>query len=210
MAPSLLAASAARISVPQSHPTQLHSARAYSTLLPPRLIYADFNGDDQPDQVEIYSHGRDKGIELTLSGSLVTQLHFRTDSFDQGSLLCGDIDRDSDEDLVWVSESLPGSVAVWLGDGKGNFEAVQETQPFAAGISSLLGLNADCGIADETNHPESNDAASTSDGPDPAVASRECPGQFSTTVIAAWGKGGIPAIILSSPCERGPPASLSC
>src|SRR5204862_5368253 len=71
-------------------------------------------------QAHLYSHGSHKQIHVRLKSSAKT-LSFDSGMSDPGSLLSGDIDRDGDADLIWMSQSGSPVVIFWMGDGHGNF-----------------------------------------------------------------------------------------
>ena len=104
----------------------------------PTQVVADFDGDRLPDRAELSSNGFHKNIHLTLSSSWVTNLSFSTESYQQGSLHQQDIDHDSDNDLIWVSDQQPTYTALWLNNGTGEFIRVAEPSAYVAEIKSLI------------------------------------------------------------------------
>ncbi|MBO0721370.1 MAG: hypothetical protein J2P41_11145, partial [Blastocatellia bacterium] len=62
-----------------------------------------------------------KNIRVSLSASWTRSLSFDSGTLDPGRLVCGDIDHDNDQDLVWYSQNHPGEIFFWLNDGKGSF-----------------------------------------------------------------------------------------
>lgn len=98
---------------------------------------ADFDGDRVPDRAELYSQGFLKDIRLTLSSPWVADLHFSSEVDQAGSLYAADIDLDSDNDLVWVSDLRRVSSALWLNNGGGVFTRIADTAGYSAAIDSL-------------------------------------------------------------------------
>jgi hypothetical protein len=83
-------------------------------------VLSDFDGDNKLDRAELSSHGRHKQINLTFGGSLWKSLSFDSGVYERGSLIWGDVDRDGDADLIWISQQ-PRKLILWIGDGHGNF-----------------------------------------------------------------------------------------
>ena len=88
-------------------------------------IFSDFDGDNKVDQAELFSSGAEKSIHVSLGKLAWKSLSFNSGVQDRGQLVSGDIDRDGDIDLVWISQNLPQTQVTWLGDGKGNFSIAQ-------------------------------------------------------------------------------------
>jgi hypothetical protein len=97
--------------------TRAHADAPFLSLRP---VFSDFDGDHGVDQARLYSHGSHKQIHVHLKSSAKT-LSFDSGMSDPGSLLSGDIDRDGDADLIWMSQSGSPVVIFWMGDGHGNF-----------------------------------------------------------------------------------------
>src|SRR5215204_1430388 len=104
----------------------------------PALAVADFDGDHLPDRAELVSGGFQKSIHLTLSSPWVTSLQFSSETQQPGSILAEDIDRDSDNDLIWVSDQQPANTALWLNNGIGGLARVSEPAAYAAEIKRLV------------------------------------------------------------------------
>jgi hypothetical protein len=150
-----------------------------SSLLPFASLYSDFDGDAQPDCAELDAK---RDIRLTFSNSAATQLHFESNAWDRGRLLAGDIDRDNDADLIWISLAQPESIAVWTGDGKGHFEAAPDARRYGTGIGRLLGLDAfariSIGAVAQRRVPVVPASAVVSEGSQALVLVETAPGQF--------------------------------
>jgi hypothetical protein len=106
----------------------------------PAQAVTDFDGDLFPDRAELTSNGSYKNIRLTLSSPKVTNLSFFTESPQPGSLYAEDIDRDGDNDLIWVSNQQPTQSELWLNDGTGDLARVADTSAY---ITEIKGLVAD-------------------------------------------------------------------
>jgi len=84
-------------------------------------VFSDFDGDNKLDQAELISNGSQKSIHVSLGKFSWTSLSFDSGVTDRGHLVSDDVDLDGDADLVWISQSSPQTVVLWLGDGRGNF-----------------------------------------------------------------------------------------
>ena len=126
--------------------TTFHPVLKTSFLVPSqfRPLYFDFDGDNWVDRADLLSNGQHKCISLSLSGSWTRVLYFESEETDRGRLLCGDLDNDNDEDLLWIS-SENRSPAYWIGDGRGNFARVQDFQPDARKLSALINQDTQSG-----------------------------------------------------------------
>ena len=98
---------------------------AQPMLLPlPTQAVADFDGDRLPDRAELISDGFQKNIQFTFSSHLEPSLRFSSETQRPGSIYAEDIDRDSDEDLIWVSDGQSAQSALWLNNGVGELARV--------------------------------------------------------------------------------------
>ena len=82
--------------------------------------------------------GFNKNIQLTLSSLHITALHFSPGTPQPGSILAEDIDRDSDNDLIWVSDPQATQTALWLNNGIGELAPVSATANYAVEIKRLV------------------------------------------------------------------------
>ena len=112
----------------------------------PAQAVMDFDGDRIPDQAELTSNGHYKNIHLTLSSPYVTNLSFSTESLQPGSIRAEDIDRDSDSDLIWVSDQQSTRCALWLNNGSGAFTRVADTSAYITDIKRLIKDESQSGI----------------------------------------------------------------
>ncbi len=101
-------------------------------------MFSDFNGDNQIDQVTLTSEGSTKHIRITLGKSTSRSLHFETGVNERGRLYYGDFDNDGDVDLIWASQTNPGSQIIWAGDGRGNFSKLNRGDEAARSFKGLL------------------------------------------------------------------------
>ena len=99
---------------------------------------ADLDGDRLPDRAELISEGFQKNIQLTFSSHWAPSLHFSSEIPQPGSIYAEDIDRDSDDDLIWVSEGQPAHSAIWLNNGTGDLARVSDTAAYAIEIKRLV------------------------------------------------------------------------
>ena len=89
-------------------------------------VFSDFDGDNKLDQAELISNGSQKSIHVSLGKFSWTSLSFDSGVSDRGHLVSDDVDSDGDADLLWISQSSPKTVVLWLGDGRGNFSRASE------------------------------------------------------------------------------------
>ena len=101
----------------------------------PRL--SDFDGDNRLDRAELVSHGDLKIIHIAFGKPALAHLSFASSSSSCGKLISGDIDKDGDIDLAWISQTFEESLA-WLGDGRGNFSRAADVAAYWAGIGELI------------------------------------------------------------------------
>ena len=101
----------------------------------PRL--SDFDGDNRLDRAQLVSHGNLKIIHIAFGKAALAHLSFASDSSSCGKLIFGDIDKDGDIDLAWISQTLDESLA-WLGDGRGNFSRTANVAAYWASIGELI------------------------------------------------------------------------
>lgn len=104
----------------------------------PSATLADFDGDLLPDAAEVFSIGFDKKIELTLSSLTKQDLYFSHETPESGSILAEDVDSDSDNDLIWISNLLPTHTALWINNGTAGFTRAREHSAFDALISRFI------------------------------------------------------------------------
>ncbi|MBO0721376.1 MAG: VCBS repeat-containing protein [Blastocatellia bacterium] len=117
---------------PQSYRPKLQSLFQQSV-----PAYVDFDGDSLPDLVELVSNGFQKHIHLSFGSHWAANLHFTTESPQAGRLHTGDVDRDNDNDLIWISSQYPIQTELWLNNGDGEFTRVKDATPYAAEIGQL-------------------------------------------------------------------------
>jgi len=99
---------------------------------------ADFDGDRLPDRAELVSDGFQKNIRLTLSSHWAPSLHFSSETQQPGRIYAEDIDRDCDDDLIWVSDGQSTHTALWLNNGMGELTRVSDSSSYATEINSLV------------------------------------------------------------------------
>jgi len=170
----------------------------------------DFDGDRLPDRAELTSNGPYKNIHLTLSSPYVTNLSFSTESPQPGSIRAEDIDHDSDNDLIWVSDQQATRCALWLNNGRGEFTRVADTSDYITDIKRLVKDESQSGIFALSSNEQllgtetsGHSLPKRSDGSFPVA-------QHSITLPG----GGRNCAAELSPCitrylKRGPPANLS-
>jgi hypothetical protein len=104
----------------------------------PAQATADFDGDRLPDRAELVSNGLQKNIRLTLSSHQAPSLRFFSETQRPGSIYAEDIDRDSDNDLIWVSDQQSIHTALWLNNGIGELARVSNPAAYATEIKRLV------------------------------------------------------------------------
>ncbi len=129
-------------------PLSSHPNTQVSPYNPP--IFFDFDRDNKLDRAELSSNGPLKRISVTLGKSSWVSLPFDSGASDRGRLISSDIDNDGDADLIWISQSYPQKVVMWLGDGHGNFSQATVSEWSFSRLQELLGNN-DSGLADHSS-----------------------------------------------------------
>jgi len=105
-----------------------NAAYAEAQVLPHPPLFSDFDGDNHLDQAHLFSHGSHKQIHVHLQKSSPKTLSFDSGMSDPGSLFSGDVDRDGDTDLIWMSETASPVLIFWMGDGQGNFTFISDPE----------------------------------------------------------------------------------
>jgi len=176
----------------------------------PAQAVTDFDGDRLPDRAELISNGFHKHIRLTLGSPCVTNLSFSTESPQPGRIRAEDIDHDSDNDLIWVSDQQATGRALWLNNGIGEFARVTDTSAYITDIKRLIADESQSGLfALPSNEqllgtePSGHSLPKRSDGSFPVA-------RHSIT-LPGFGRN---CAVELSPCitrylKRGPPAKLS-
>src|SRR5262249_19397367 len=123
---------------PRQESSPLNRAPLPIPLTLPAQAVADFDGDRLPDRAELVSDGFQKNIQLTFSSHWAPSLHFSSETQQPGSIYAEDIDRDSDDDLIWVSEGQPAHIAIWLNNGTRGLARVIDTAAYATEIKRLV------------------------------------------------------------------------
>lgn len=105
------------------------------------LTAAYFDADVRQDRVTLQTNGYEKTIKIRFGNARRAQLAFTARSDDSGSLVAGDIDRDGDVDLVWVTAADRKNAVVLLNDGEGNFAEATDNSPYASELDGLVSSN---------------------------------------------------------------------
>ena len=100
-------------------------------------IYSDLNGDLRPDQVRLITSDKNGLIHIRFARGGSKLISFESQTVDQGLLYADDIDNDSALDLVWIVRNRPETAVIWLGDGLGNFTAVEDISPYKSNLAHL-------------------------------------------------------------------------
>jgi hypothetical protein len=135
------------------HPSPLFGASSNNVPLTSRCLFtnaselSDFDGDNRLDRAKLLSNGRLKIVHIAFGKPAWAHFSFVVEGSTCGQLISGDIDRDGDIDLAWISQASEEVVA-WLGDGRGNFARASDM----ADESALL----HAGVKE--SHPESMDS----------------------------------------------------
>lgn len=101
----------------------------------------DFDADVRQDRIRLQSNGYNKTIQIRFGNARKLELQFSARTFDSGSLVTRDIDRDGDVDLVWLAASDRKNAVVWINDGDGNFEAVSDNSAYTSELDDLFNSN---------------------------------------------------------------------
>jgi len=178
----------------------------------PRPLFADLDGDALLDESELSSTGQYKNIRVNLSASLARSLSFDSGTPDMGRLVCGDIDHDNDQDLVWYSQTDPGEIFFWLNDGKGGFGLatryrLSDQRP-DLDLNSLFSLETDSHLSGQQQNRGTTRALRADDSVVVELASRrEAPARATPLILRnEW---RLQSIYLNTVLKRGPPARLS-
>src|SRR5262245_12553548 len=118
-------------------PAQIETSSEQRHLFFPLPAFADFDGDNLPDLAELVSNGFQKHIHLLFGSQSGTNLHFSTETSHSGRLHTGDIDRDNDDDLIWISNQAPLQTALWLNNGDGEFTRVPDPTVYSDEVGRL-------------------------------------------------------------------------
>ena len=131
--------------VPRAHAYHDHirkSSRRPSNLANNSLnAVLDFDADARQDRITLQSNGYNRTIQIRFGNARKAELQFRARTFDSGSLVTRDIDRDGDFDLVWLAASDRKNAVVWINDGDGNFEAVSDNSEYTSELDDLFNSN---------------------------------------------------------------------
>jgi len=178
----------------------------------PRPLFADLDGDALLDESELSSTGRYKNIRVSLSASWTRSLSFDSGTLDTGRLVCGDIDHDNDQDLVWYSQTDPGEIFFWLNDGKGSFGLatryrLSDQRP-DLDLNSLLSLETDSHLSGQRQYSGTTRALRADESVVVELAARrEAPARATPLILRnEW---RLQSIYLKTVLKRGPPAWLS-
>lgn len=192
--------------IPRPAPVRHSVSRPGSTIPLQNLpVFSDFDGDNKLDQAHLSSNGSHKRIAIGLGKSSWRSLSFESGANDAGELLSSDIDSDGDADLIWVSETFPKRLVVWLGDGAGNFSiAVPRPSDFRH-FRSMLIDSSESAVVQDVNVREldgiltgSDSAALIYSGPLAHIVA-------SARLIKANNDFVIRAISVAGHFQRGPP-----
>ena len=178
-----------------------------SDLLPFSLpVFSDFDGDNKLDQAALSSDGPFKTIHIILGRSSRSSLSFDSGVPDSGRLFTGDIDRNGDIDLIWVSQSDPRKFAVWFGNGHGQFAIGTNSELDFRRIQALLG-DGKPRLTEKSNGRELSGAMlSTSLVAPPAFACQSAVALPEKSVLAAQ-PPPVCRLYLSALQKRGPPSN---
>src|SRR5262245_5910105 len=100
-------------------------------------VYGDFDKDRLLDRARVSSHGEVGCIQVDFGNAQTRSLYFKAPVWTPGRLVARDIDRDRDTDLIWVPHQQLEKAVIWLGNGKGQFEAVRNPKRYQEEVSRL-------------------------------------------------------------------------
>src|SRR5262245_60979793 len=112
-------------------------------------LFSHSDGDSKVDQAELVSNGAQKHIHVSFGSRNCKSLSFDSGVQDRRRLVADDFDRDGDTVIVWISQGLPRTYVLWLGDGRGNFSLAgaderAHLRPFlSSGSETHVGGNSD-------------------------------------------------------------------
>ena len=170
-------------------------------------LFSDFDGDSKVDQAELVSNGAQKHIHVSFGSLNWKSLSFDSGVQDRGRLVSDDIDRDGDTDIVWISQGLPRTYVLWLGDGRGNFSLAAADErahlrPFlSSGSQTHVG-----GSSDDSEPDGALQAAPVVVVESASSASHETASQRNLRLTS---QVFYACICLSALWKRGPPSQLS-
>jgi len=101
-------------------------------------ILSDLNGDRSLDQVRIIGANESGLVHIRFAKGESKLLSFESQALEQGLLYADDIDNDSALDLIWIVRNQPDTAVIWLGDGRGNFVAVKDINPYKSNLAHLF------------------------------------------------------------------------
>ena len=199
-----------RLPSPAARPVspQLASPSRLVTL-PSLPIFADFDGDHQPDQAELGSQGAYKSIHVSLTSTANSYLYFDSHTSESGRLLAADIDHDLDTDLIWISTIEPLTAVVWLNNGQGHFTMAEETEPFASELRSLQSEDGKSDLSEGGGSGFSTDCSLAPTWTIPTLAYRFEIGLLPSQPVAGVERRPGCALCLTCQHERAPPPDLS-
>jgi hypothetical protein len=186
-----------------------HRVTSHCAPLYPRPLFVALDGDALLDEVKLSSTGQYKNIRVSLSASWTRFLSFDSGAPDPGRLVFGDIDHDSDQDLVWYSQIDPGEIFFWLNDGKGSFGLatryrLSDRRP-DLDLNSLLSLETDSHLSGQQQNSGTTRALRADDSVVIELAARrEAPTRATTLILRSEWR--LQSIYLKTILKRGPPA----
>jgi hypothetical protein len=183
----------------------LAAPTASSVLTTP--LFSDFDGDHKVDHAELFSQGSQTQIRVTFGTFRSKSLSFDSELQDHGQLMSDDIDSDGDTDLVWVSQSQPRKIVMWLGDGHGNFSMATGTD--RTQLEELLGRAASPQVTHDSDACESTCLLESAAAPDVEVVSATAPPLYVSRSPITVCAGRAWTAFLSVLRKRGPPALVS-
>ena len=101
----------------------------------------DFDADVRQDRITLQSSGYDKTVKIRFANARKSELNFTARTVEAGRLVAGDIDRDGDVDLVWVTTAGPRNAVVLINDGEGNFVEASDASAYAYELDELFSTN---------------------------------------------------------------------
>lgn len=171
-------------------------------------VLSDFDGDHKVDQVTLFSSGSKKRIDVLFGTFASRSLRFDSPDSERGRIYSGDFDRDGDTDLLWLSQSYPRKFVMWLGDGRGNFSLLRQSNALFDTLTPLLDEGSESRLA----------GGSCNDGLACILLSLFCAGPIHASpqisfvcerVIASDQVLAFSPFWLHLAFERGPPSRLS-
>ena len=188
-----------------------HRSSAAKTNVPRRSLKATLylDADAAQDRATLRANGVDQRISFRFGDARRAELAFAPGAADAGNLVFGDIDRDGDVDLIWLSNSGRDAL-VLLNDGEGNFAAAGDNSVYASELDDLFN-SYDPFSPTRIKRGRKSLSLTSASFHEPGLALF---GGFQTAIVRAARVSNreplkFQSLFVGYLCKRGPPAALS-